>query len=314
MLELKIQCAGCDQKYKFDVEPVNGRMPWPVQCPICKADGTEVANSALASDSRLAPNPPPAPVRVSSGTIRIGAAPAAESVPQTMAPPSQLPQLAPPPAAQPALKRDAVSSAAPNFNLGVAGAIAGALVGMIGWYLLIRVVHHTIGYAAVGVGALAGFGARSLAKEGSHPLGIVAAVCAVIAILLGQFLAIRSVTSAAISDALGGAYDEHMVYAKEAIKAKSDEEIKAVLAKSDEKDSTNLVNFDAKAIQAFRQKELPTLQKFVNGVPGRAQYQEQQQSRIEEFVGPLILKESFSFFTLLWVFLGISGAYRVAKA
>ena len=47
MIPVKVQCA-CGQRYSFDVEPVNGRMPAPVACPVCGADGTATANSLLA--------------------------------------------------------------------------------------------------------------------------------------------------------------------------------------------------------------------------------------------------------------------------
>ena len=46
-MELKIVCS-CGQRYKFDVEPVNGRMPVKVACPGCGADGTQLANNILA--------------------------------------------------------------------------------------------------------------------------------------------------------------------------------------------------------------------------------------------------------------------------
>jgi Zn-dependent protease len=48
MIELKISCTGCGQKYKFDVTPVDGRMPFTVACPVCQLDGTSHANVALA--------------------------------------------------------------------------------------------------------------------------------------------------------------------------------------------------------------------------------------------------------------------------
>src|ERR1043165_1629377 len=38
-LPIKVLC-GCGQKYAFEVEPVNGRMPSRVACPVCGADGT----------------------------------------------------------------------------------------------------------------------------------------------------------------------------------------------------------------------------------------------------------------------------------
>lgn len=47
MNSIKIEC-GCGQRYAFDVEPVNGQMPYTVACPICGADGTSAANEVLA--------------------------------------------------------------------------------------------------------------------------------------------------------------------------------------------------------------------------------------------------------------------------
>lgn len=47
MIPIKIQC-GCGQRYAFDVEPVDGRMPYSVACPVCGVDGTEAANIIIA--------------------------------------------------------------------------------------------------------------------------------------------------------------------------------------------------------------------------------------------------------------------------
>ena len=60
-IPIKIICR-CGQKYAFDVSPVNGRMPAPVQCPRCGADGTAVANAiiSLAVGARSASNNLPA--------------------------------------------------------------------------------------------------------------------------------------------------------------------------------------------------------------------------------------------------------------
>lgn len=65
MITVKILC-GCGQKYSFDVEPYNGRMPAPVQCPVCRADGTAAANEIIA---RTSPPPPaPAPATLAAAT------------------------------------------------------------------------------------------------------------------------------------------------------------------------------------------------------------------------------------------------------
>jgi len=47
MVAVKILC-GCGQKYAFDVDPLDGRMPSPVQCPVCRMDGTAAANEMIA--------------------------------------------------------------------------------------------------------------------------------------------------------------------------------------------------------------------------------------------------------------------------
>jgi len=69
---VKIVCS-CGQKYAFDVYPLNGRMPSPIQCPVCGVDSTTVADEiialALKAPSPSSPATPPAipaPVPLSS--------------------------------------------------------------------------------------------------------------------------------------------------------------------------------------------------------------------------------------------------------
>jgi len=70
MIEIKVVCA-CGSKFKFDVEPVNGRMPGPIQCPTCGADGTAPANAVIAENlARTAPPLVPA-VPVAAPRLRV---------------------------------------------------------------------------------------------------------------------------------------------------------------------------------------------------------------------------------------------------
>ncbi len=77
---IKIQCQ-CGSKYSFEVEPVEGRMPFSVHCPTCNAEGTDAANQFIAGTAghpRLRvqtapaaavdepPPPPRAPVAISA--------------------------------------------------------------------------------------------------------------------------------------------------------------------------------------------------------------------------------------------------------
>lgn len=83
-MQLKILC-GCGTKYKFEVEPINGRMPQRVQCPNCGADGTMDADLVLAREfpSASQPSAPPPPaakpgLRLASSAGRESASAVAE--------------------------------------------------------------------------------------------------------------------------------------------------------------------------------------------------------------------------------------------
>ncbi len=96
MLTIKVQC-GCGQRYTFDVEPVDARMPNPVACPVCGMDGTGAANTLIAQtlggQRAAAPIavavPAPAPAAAPLGTIKVGAPRPTTSAP--MGVPAQLP-------------------------------------------------------------------------------------------------------------------------------------------------------------------------------------------------------------------------------
>lgn len=72
-MEIKVQCD-CGQKFKFDVEPVNGQMPFAVKCPVCGFDATPRANVIL--QQTLASAPPPAAIAPAALAIAATAAPA----------------------------------------------------------------------------------------------------------------------------------------------------------------------------------------------------------------------------------------------
>lgn len=70
MLSLKIECP-CGQHYAFEVEPVVGRMPAPVACPVCGGDGTAIANELILQTSRPSPqNAPSSPLSSTDGEGR----------------------------------------------------------------------------------------------------------------------------------------------------------------------------------------------------------------------------------------------------
>jgi hypothetical protein len=109
MVPIKIQCDDCGQRYAFDVDPVNGRMPSAIACPTCGADGTTAANESIAR--LLPPIAPGSPIRMISpanpGPIQTTPmAPAAPSI-QGHSPPPIAPIRAAP-QAQPATVAPAI--------------------------------------------------------------------------------------------------------------------------------------------------------------------------------------------------------------
>src|SRR5271170_6718767 len=72
-MELKVLC-NCGQKFKFDVEPANGRMPFAVACPACNEDATAKADSMIAENLAASPAPAviaPPPLAPAPGGLRI---------------------------------------------------------------------------------------------------------------------------------------------------------------------------------------------------------------------------------------------------
>src|ERR1041384_3930978 len=82
MVEVKVLCP-CGTKYKFDVEPVQGRMPAPVRCPACSADGTALANDYLQCLG--VPTATAAPALVANGPTATATRPAPPAPPSTTA-------------------------------------------------------------------------------------------------------------------------------------------------------------------------------------------------------------------------------------
>jgi hypothetical protein len=163
-MELKVVC-NCGQKYKFDVEPIQGRMPFVVNCPVCGIDGTPLANGLLSQMPRPAmATPPPIPIAAAAPPPRPAPAAARTAAPQTVATPKYL--------------QDNPATQNNNFALGIVGALVGALVAaalMAGFTMLTGMKFPLLGTVE---GLMIGFGARLFYKGTSSTLGAVSAAVA----------------------------------------------------------------------------------------------------------------------------------------
>src|SRR5438270_9653729 len=81
-MRIKLQCD-CGQRFAFEVEPINDRMPAPVECPACGADSTAAANAAIAQSAESQSAAAPAGIETLRVTI-----PAHERSPITLAAPA----------------------------------------------------------------------------------------------------------------------------------------------------------------------------------------------------------------------------------
>ena len=297
-MDIKIECP-CGVHYQFSVEPENGQMPTPVACPGCGIDGTAAANQFIAqtlTQNRPQPVTLPTPVPVSSTSA------SNPNVPRAPLPTTPV-------------IRPRSSSGAPNISMGVIGAVVAGCIAMIAWFLVIKITHYQIGYAAWGVGILTGYGARLLYKDTSHLLGIVSGASALLAIIGGQFLATNLFLNEELDQLCETRYQDECSYAREAIKAQNDQDIRTVLAKyeSDKDKQISPEQITEKQIAEFRKDEQPDLKKFLAGTPSKTEYIRRIKAVIYKTIPTsAILKESLNLFTLLWIFLGVGSAFKIA--
>jgi uncharacterized membrane protein YeaQ/YmgE (transglycosylase-associated protein family) len=309
-MELKLHCD-CGQKYKFDVEPVNGQMPFTVACPICRQDGTAKANVLLRqmsvftpvetpsvpASAPIAPPPISAPPPAPSGAprLRINMAAHAEPTPAAVAPPP----IAPPSeaASRPAsagTRFGAVPAAEavepgkkPNFWMGLLGAFVGAAVGAIIYFFIYKATGPLIllrYVLAIGVGGLTGWLANLLGKgEGSKELGGLAAVLTIVGIVGAQyFLELNKWHSDEDLNKINqgiedGGYSAAVKEAKVIIAAipnGTDSEIRMYKAKqqTDEGQRPKLEQVSNDEVLQFRNEELTNYQDLASGKITKEQY------------------------------------------
>jgi len=301
MLEVKIQCD-CGQRYKFDVQPVNGQMPFTVNCPICGLDGTAKANEVLKAGSGVRNIPVRVPLAAAAPTS-VPAAPAVQE-PRTFRisglPPSvaAAPVVAEPVAAAPASPTARIggrpqtavappSSAGakrPSFALGFLGAVIGAVAGSVIYFLIFNYTGLRLKLLAIGVGYVTGLGAELLGrKEGSKELGVIAAVLTLVGVVGAQYFVARNWWNEGSSArAHESSYEVAVAEAKkvvEAVPTGADPEIRAYLAKEEADPGEKP---DAKAItdeqvKEFKETTLKEMQSLASGRTTKEAFEKKNQ-------------------------------------
>jgi hypothetical protein len=193
-MELKVACD-CGQKYKFDIEPAEGRMPFTVNCPVCGVDGTPAANQLLAQQlfsAAPAPGPMADPTPAAVGGLRINRpAPAAAPPPLFASPaaPQPLPGAKPIAPIKPMMKAPIDAPKEFSMGLGILGAFLGSAIGGALIYGFFLWAHFRFPLTGTIIGLLSGLGARTLARGTDTILGVVAGAFA-LASVVGVFFLI----------------------------------------------------------------------------------------------------------------------------
>jgi hypothetical protein len=325
MLEIKVQCD-CGQKFKFDVEPVHGRMPFAVNCPLCGLDGTAKANvilqEKLSSQTAAAPPPPPPPpLSTQQPKLRIGGTGGSTGAPAAIAPPPIAPR---PMTAGGGIRPLAATAAEPagkgNFTLGVVGAVAGGIVGMLIWFFIYKSTGLRLGILALGVGALTGYGSKWLGRCHSTSMGLVTAGCALLCIFGAQYMKARSMwhTDEKLIDQ---AYEEAMTEAKKMtaeIPNGSDDEIRRYLLKqmATEGERPDSSQITAEEIKIYHDVMWQKMKDFESGKTSKEQYRQERRKLegevSETLVGRIIFwVTTLGIFSIFYIIAAVGLAYKI---
>lgn len=249
---------------------------------------------------------------VSKAHAEPAAAPAAaapsEAAPPVPAPVASTPSLR----AGPARSGTPGGYEGPNDFKGLIGAAIGGLVGMVLWYFLIVLTDRQWGYAAWGIGGLTGWCSKTIGKGESAAMGVAAAIAAAVSILGGNLLAAKHFANEAVDSYVKEAYQAHVTYAKEAVQAKTDEQIRTFLAKDQELEPGQAASITQEEIRDFK-KELPKLQKAANGQVSQREYEKDFREMAETlFSFGFMLRQVLSISTIVFIGLGVFTAYKLA--
>lgn len=201
--------------------------------------------------------------------------------------------------------------------MGSLGAVVAGLISMGVWYGLVLATGYEFGIVAWGIGAVIGLAAVYLAKGGGVSLGLIAGVVALASILGGQILVTKAYVDEILDEYLSGAYEEEIAFAQAATAAAEDDsELRRVLTEEHQKFDPDFEGWRISSddLQEFREQDLPGLREFAEEFPTREAY---DQSVREFYSSPemqwALVQDSFSLFTLLWLFLGVGTAYKIAR-
>lgn len=197
--------------------------------------------------------------------------------------------------------------------MAVIGALVGAAVGAGIWAAIALTLDMEIGLVAWGIGGLVGGGAYALGGRGPISGGTAAAL-ALVAILGGKLITVDIALDKYIAEEVNEAtYSEFMGDARDFPGSDADDETLRQYAQEHGFVETG----EAEDLAMFREYWGPWLERLKREEPDYDTWHAEEVARRRELVADEvstldILKEGFGLFDLLFAFLGVSTAFKLA--
>ena len=315
VMDVVVPCD-CGSRFSFAVEPVESRLPSGAEllCPSCGKDGVPLANRVIGENLRKLAKEQAAlqaaiPQKKSFLKKAKKEEKKAEPAPYTY-PTSD-------PYTEALAKNDGDFYAGPNRIKGMIGAALGGVVGAATWAGVVHFTGYEIKYVAIGVGALVGLGSRKLGGGRDYFLGLFATICALMAILVGQYFAARIyLAGEGAKEVAEMEYEFKVESAKEAAELKTDDEFKEFIAmqRSEGFKVMDASKITSAAVAEFKRTELPAMLRLANGDPSKAVFVERE---AKAFLAKLTVRDVFiaglSPYLFFWAFVGIGAAWKLAS-
>jgi len=187
------------------------------------------------------------------------------------------------------------------------GIATASFLSLLLWFIVTIYLGSTFKWIGIGMGAFIGWAGFWLAKEKSVRLGVAASVATALVLLLGLVWAASHEAALATRISLDYMWDEQKAYADEAVKARTDDQLRAFLAKEGAdvafsesvgdlesliaaavKDSGN-AEITSKDLADFRRAKLPKLRDIAEGKFSRGSFEREHRPAIEKLFGSAFL-------------------------
>jgi hypothetical protein len=284
----------------------------PIEDPFGPAPATK-------GGPNLKPLEVPRPNRPAPGSKPAGASTVAPGAKPTSSPSAKPDPAKAAAAAKPGAKPDAKPAAKPakshgvDFNLGMAGAFGGAVLGAIIWFILLKTTPTSAAWMAMVVGVLAGVGARFLGRGPAPELAKVACIIAAVAIGAMAWMAMLRHSDRDAEKSGEQTYQAAVASAEKAAKA-NDAELRLFIMQTSPTASLEGRTVSDAELGAFKAKELPKLKERASKSPAsRAAFMSE---RIRLYRGSQdwadVWENAIGIFGLLMLLAGMIAPVKIA--